>query len=260
MTTDGNNYGRIAAAEGIGTAVLMLGGPGVAILGGGTPTAVAVGGGLTLMILMYILGPASGAHVNPAVTLGMLVAKRINLRWAVTAWVAQLVGGIAGGAMLLGIANGRDPYVRGNFASNGYDRVADGQLFSGVGAVITVEVIFTALLVMVYLFAALRRFAPSMVGIVAGATLTLGWLVTGAIDGGSMNPARSLGAAVFADTDPNALGQVWVFLLFPLVGAIFGVIGWLMIDDARLEDTLLAEVPGATEVRDAAAAIDNAID
>jgi aquaporin Z len=177
MTTDGNNYGRIAAAEGIGTAVLMLGGPGVAILGGGTPTSVAVGGGLTLMILMYILGPASGAHVNPAVTLGMLVAKKISLRWAVTAWVAQIVGGIAGGAMILGIGNGRDPFVRGNFAANGYDRVADGRLFSGVGAVITVEVIFTALLVMVYLFAAHRRFAPSMVGVVAGATLTLGWLV-----------------------------------------------------------------------------------
>lgn len=260
MTTDGNNYGRIAAAEGIGTAVLMLGGPGVAILGGGTPTSVAVGGGLTLMILMYILGPASGAHVNPAVTLGMLVAKKISLRWAVTAWVAQIVGGIAGGAMILGIGNGRDPFVRGNFAANGYDRVADGRLFSGVGAVITVEVIFTALLVMVYLFAAHRRFAPSMVGVVAGATLALGWLVTGAIDGGSMNPARSLGAAVFADTDPNALGQIWVFILFPLVGAIIGVVAWLVIDEARLEDTLLVEVPGAAAVRDAAAEIDQAID
>lgn len=65
---------------------------------------------------------------------------------------------------------------------------------------------------------------------------------------------------MFADTDPNALGQIWVFILFPLVGAIIGVVAWLVIDETRLEDTLLVEVPGAAVVRDAAAEIDQAID
>ncbi len=258
--TTAENYGRIAAAEGLGTALLMLGGPGVMVLGGGSLTAMALGGGLTLMILVYLLGPASGAHLNPAVTLGSWLARGINLRWAVTAWISQFIGGIAGAAMIWGIASGRKPYVRGNFAANGFRRVADGQVFSSMGAAMTVEVIFTALLVMVYLFAAKRRFAPSMVGVVVGAALALGWLVTGAVDGGSMNPARSLASAIFADTTPSALGQVWVFILFPLIGAVVGVVAWLIVDEARLEDTLLADVPGAEAVRDAAASVDNAID
>ena len=254
------NYGRIAASEAVGTALLMIGGPGMAILGGGSAASVALAGGLTLMILVYILGPSSGAHVNPAVTLGMLLAKRIPMRWAVTAWIAQFAGAIAGAAVIWGIGSGRDPFLRGNFAANGFDRVVDASPFSGVGAVIIVEILFTALLVMVYLFAALRRFAPSMVGIVTGATLALGWLITAPIDGGSMNPARSLASALFADSGYDALSQVWVFIVFPLVGAVIGVIGFLILDDTTLEQTMLVEVPGATAVRDAAANIDDAID
>lgn len=259
-STTSANYGRIAFSEGFGTAVLMLGGPGVAILAGGSALTVALTGGLTLAILLYLLGPISGAHVNPAVTLAMLLAKKINLRWAVTAWVSQFVGGIVGAAMIWGIGRGRPGFSRGNFASNGYRRIAGDVVFSKLGGALVIEVLLTALLVVVYLFAARRHFAPSMVGVVGGATLTLGWILSSTIDGGSMNPARSLGTAIFADTSPSAIGQVWAFILFPLVGAVVGVVLWLMLDDARLEDTMLINVPGADDVRDAAASIDRAVD
>ncbi|HQV57132.1 MAG TPA: aquaporin [Ilumatobacteraceae bacterium] len=246
------NYGRIFVAELFGTAVLMLGGLGLAILAGASPAMVAVGFGLTLMILVYILGPISGAHVNPAVTLGMLLTKKITPRWAVTAWIAQFVGGALGAAIIWGIAQGREPFVRGNFGSNGWNRVADTTtIYSGIGAVMIIEVVLTALLVMVMLFAAARRFAPSMVGVVAGSTMLVGYLLSQPIDGGAMNPARSLGAALFAQSQYDALKQVWLFIVFPLIGAVVGTVLWLVLDEARLEDTYLAEVPGATVVRDA---------
>ena len=246
------NLGRIFAAELFGTAVLMLGGLGLLILTGASYTTVAVGFGLTLMILVYIIGPTSGAHVNPAVTLAMLLSKRISAAWALVAWAAQLIGAIVGAAVIWGIAQGREPFVRGNFGSSGWNRVADrAHVFSGIGAAMVIEIVLTALLVMVYLFAAARRFAPSMVGLVIGSTMLLGYLLSMPIDGGSMNPARSLGSAIFAQSQYDALKQVWLFILFPLIGAIVGVILWLILDEARLEDTYLAEVPGATAVRDA---------
>lgn len=246
------NYGRIFAAELFGTAVLMLCGLGLLILTGASYATVAVGFGLTLMVLVYIVGPISGAHVNPAVTLAMWATKKISVKWAVTAWVAQFAGAILGSAIIWGIAQGRKPFVRGNFGSSGWNRVADrATVFSGVGAAMVIEIVLTALLVIVYLFAAARRFAPSMVGVVIGTTLLIGYLLSMPIDGGSMNPARSLGSAIFAQSQYDALKQVWLFIVFPLIGAIVGVILWLILDEARLEDTYLAEVPGATTVRDA---------
>ena len=245
-----SDYGRIAASEFIGTMLLMLGGPGVFLLGGATATTMALGIGVTLMVLMYLLGPTSGAHLNPAVSLGMFLAKRINLRWMLTSWVSQCAGAIAGFATIWGIARVRPDYVRGNFLANGYERYAEPFTFSSLGAVATIEIILAAVLVMAYLFAAHRRFAPSMVGVVVGGVMTMGWLLSMAIDGGSMNPARSLGAAIFAAPARGALGQLWAFIVFPLVGALVGVVAWLILDPARLEDTLLVEVPGAEAVRD----------
>jgi len=93
--------------------------------------------------------------------------------------------------------------------------------------------------VFVVLATTARKFAPGFGGLVAGLTLTLIHLVTIPIDNTSVNPARSLATAVFADTDPNALGQLWAFIVFPLIGAVVGVFVWLLIDDSRLEDTML---------------------
>ncbi len=241
------NNGRIMVAELVGTTVLMLGGPGVAVFTAGKVgvLGVALGFGLSLLIMAYVIGPISGCHINPAVTLGMLLARKINGAHAVFAWIGQIIGGVGGAAIIYGIATGRDDFERGQFAAN----LWSGQYY-GVGAAIVTEVILTALLVLVVLFTTTRKFAPGFGGLVIGLTLTLIHLISIPIDNTSVNPARSLGTALFADTSFEALQQLWVFIVFPLVGAIVGVVLFLVLDDARLEDTMLAEVPGLREVRD----------
>jgi aquaporin Z len=263
METPSN--GRILAAELFGTMVLMLGGPGLAILlpnvasnivtgedaaaaaGAGITRLliISLGFGLSLLIMAYVIGPISGCHINPAVTLGMWLAKKVNGAHAVFAVVGQLIGAVIGATLIYGIASGQsDDWERGQFAAN----LWSGDYW-GLGSTIVVEVLFTAILVVVVLFTTTRKFAPGMGGLVAGLTLTLIHLVTIPVDNTSVNPARSLGAAIFSDSD--ALQQLWAFIVFPLIGAVVGVIVWLVLDDTRLEDTLLAEVPGAVEARDA---------
>ncbi|MET0145369.1 MAG: aquaporin [Ilumatobacteraceae bacterium] len=248
------SYVPVVTAELIGTAVLVLAGPGSAILAAQAIgiLGVALAFGFALLILAYVLGPISGCHINPAITLGMLLANKITVRHAVWAWIAQFVGGIMGACIIFGIASGRDGWQRGGFASNGWDR--DG--FSGLGATIIVEIVFTALLVFVVLSTTGRRFAPGFGGLVAGITLTLIHLVTIPVDNTGVNPARSLATAIFADTDPSALSQLWAFIIFPLIGSVIGVFVWLLVDEARLESTMLdTEILRATRDR-----IDEAVD
>lgn len=237
------DYGSILSAELIGTAVLVLCGPGAAILVpdfAGKLILVSLSFGLALLAMAYAIGSVSGCHINPAVTLGMLLANKVNVRHAVYAWIGQIVGGIFGAAVIYGIASGADGYERGGFASNGWDRpfTGDGPIY-GLGSTIVVEIVFTALLVFVVLSTTTRKFVPGFGGLVAGLTLTLIHLVTIPIDNTSVNPARSLATAIFADADPNALGQLWAFILFPMIGAVLGVFVWLMVDDSRLEETRL---------------------
>ncbi|MFV0309381.1 MAG: aquaporin [Desertimonas sp.] len=237
------DFGRILAAELVGTAVLVLCGPGSAILVPGFPgkqILVAFAFGLALMSMAYVIGPVSGCHINPAVTLGMVIARKVSHRHAAYAMVGQLIGGIGAAAVIWGIASGRGGYERGGFASNGWDRpFTDAGHIYGLGSVIIVEVVFTALLVFVVLATTGSRFPAGFGGLVAGLTLTLIHLVTIPIDNTSVNPVRSLATAIFADSDPNALGQVWAFILFPLIGAVIGVVVWLLVDESSLEDTML---------------------
>ncbi len=125
------NNARILAAELVGTLVLMLGGPGVAILlpglgllpeGDATTAAgllklliVALGFGFSLLIMWYVIAPISGCHINPAVTLGMFLANKIDMVHAVYAWIGQVVGAVGGAAIIFGIASGRDGFERGQF-------------------------------------------------------------------------------------------------------------------------------------------------
>ena len=255
------NNGRILAAELVGTLVLMLGGPGVAILlpalgllpeGDASTGAgllkiliIALGFGFSLMIMCYVIGPISGCHINPAVTLGMLLARKVDMTQAVYSWIGQVVGAIGGCAIIYGIASGRDGFQRGQFAAN----LWSGKYY-GLGSAIVVEVLLTGLLVMVVLFTTTKKFAPGMGGLVIGLTLTLIHLISIPVDNTSVNPARSLGTALFADSHTDALKQLWAFILFPMIGGVVGVIAWLMLDETRLEDTDLVELPGASELRD----------
>ena len=196
--------------------------------------------------MAYFIGPISGCHINPAVTLGMLLAKKINSAHAVFAWLGQLAGGFIGGAIIYGIASGRSGFKSGSFASN----LWTGD-FYGFGSMVIVEVLLTALLVLVVLFTTTKNFAPGFGGLVIGLTLMVIHLISIPVDNTSVNPARSIGTAVFAETSTHALQQVWAFIVFPMLGAALGVVIFLMLDSSRLEDTMLAEVPGMATSRDA---------
>ena len=246
------NNGRILAAELVGTLVLMLGGPGVAILlpalgllpDGDASTGagllkiliIALGFGFSLMIMCYVIGPISGCHINPAVTLGMLLARKVTTMHAVYAWVGQVVGAIGGAAIIYGIASGRDGFHRGQFAAN----LWSGKYY-GLGSAIIVEVLLTGLLVMVVLFTTTKKFAPGMGGLVIGLTLTLIHLISIPVDNTSVNPARSIGVAVF--TGGWALTQLWVFIVFPLIGGALGALVWRLLAG---EDEVIAESGDAT--------------
>ena len=255
------NNARILGAEAFGTAVLMMGGPGTAILmpaGEAKVLAVALAFGFSLLVMAYTIGPISGCHINPAVTLGMWLARKVNGAHAFFAVIGQLLGAAIGGFIIWGIARGVDGYDRASFASNGFTDHSPGGY--GLGSVIVVEVIFTALLVAVVLFTTSRKYSVGFGGLVAGLTYTLIHLITIPIDNTSVNPARSFGAAIFANGSSDALEQLWVFIVFPLVGALLGVFVWLMLDDSRLEDTMLDAAP-LRAVRDLADhAIDEAVD
>ena len=216
---------------------------------------VALGFGLSLLIMWYVIGPISGCHINPAVTLGMLLSRKIDTTHAVYAWIGQVVGAITGAAIIFGIANGNDGFERGQFAAN----LWSGPYF-GLGSAIVVEVLLTALLVLVVLFTTTKKFAPGMGGLVIGLTLTLIHLISIPVDNTSVNPARSLATALFADSSTEALQQLWAFILFPLIGAVVGVIIWLMLDEAKLEDTELDELPGASELRNVLGNLSKGID
>jgi aquaporin Z len=232
---------RIYGAEAVGTAVLMLIGPGTAILAADKVgnIGVALSFGFALLAMVYAIGHVSGCHINPAVTLAFVVAKKLSIQTAVYYWVAQVLGALAGGLLLYVATEGGDtdkPLDQtGVFAANGWgDKI--GSNF-GIGSVIVVEIVFTALLIFVVLSTTTRQFPVGFNGIAAGLTLAMIHMATIPVDNTSVNPARSIGAAVFSGSD--ALAQLWAFIVWPLVGAIVGVFVWLMVHDARLEDTML---------------------
>jgi aquaporin Z len=213
-------------AEFLGTAILVFFGVGLATLmfgfgfdagsvaAGVIATALAFG--LTLMALAYVLGPISGCHVNPAVTLGVLLAKRIALRDAVGYWVAQFVGGIVGALVLWAIFE-QTPQYRTSVQGLGTDGYAKASLTHlNLGGALLVEVILTAVFVFVILGVTSKIANAATAGMVIGLTLTVIHLFGIPLTGTSVNPARSLGPALIVGG--TALSQVWVFLVAPLVG------------------------------------------
>ena len=252
MTTTGmDNRMQAIAAELIGTMVLMLGGPGSAILAGKgiTTLGVALAFGFSLLVLVYAIGAISGCHVNPAVSLAMLITRRINVRQFVEYVVAQIIGAVLGGLIIFVIAKGHSGFhAKNNFAANGYGTFSPGGFNLGAAAV--VEIVFTALLCFVVLSSTHRKFHSALSGLAIGLVLALIHLVTIPVDNTSVNPARSLGAAVFAGSD--ALKQLWAFIVFPLIGAVVGVLAWLAVDDGRLEDTILGQSGALRKARDVA--------
>lgn len=252
------NNSRILAAEAVGTAVLVIGGIGSAVIGTGIGSlGVALAFGLSLVVLGYTIGHISGCHVNPAVTLAMLITRKIPTGSAAFYFLGQLIGAVVGACVVFGIASGVDDFDSfGYFAQNGWGEWSPGGY--GLGATIVVEIVFTALLVVVALSIGHRHFAAGAGGLTVGLTYAVIHLVTIPVDHTGVNPARSFAAALFAGGD--AWIQLWAFILFPLVGAIIGVFVWLMLDDTRLEATM-AFVPALAQARDlATSAVDEVVD
>lgn len=232
---------RLNGAETLGTTLLMIGAPGAVILGAPVLGATALAFGLSVMVATVVVGPRSGAHINPAITLGMLIARRIDGKHAAMAWIGQVIGAALGGAVVLTVANSQPGFERGTFFANGWGDVSLGG-YDWPGVLIA-EFVFSALLVLVALTLAGDRHSWGMRGLVMGATTGVVALVTLPVTNVGSNPARSFGTAIFASTDSQALGMLWLFLLVPLAGAVAGVALWLMIDDTRLEQTGLFLAP-----------------
>ena len=230
---------RVAGAEFLGTLVLMVVGPGCAILAANTMGAfgVALAFGFALLIMAYAIGHISGCHINPAVTLAFVVSGKLSLARAIYYWIAQVAGAIVGGLLLFIVTEGGDLDNTTNgagkqiFAANGWgDKI--GSPF-GLGSVIVVEIVFTALLIFVVLSTTTAGFSAGFGGLAAGLTLAGIHLATIPVDNTSVNPARSIGAAIFSGGD--AMAQLWAFILWPLVGGIVGAFAWAFIHNQRVD-------------------------
>jgi aquaporin Z len=239
-------------AEGIGTFVLVLGGVGTAVLAGRYTgmLGIALAFGLTLLVLMYAIGPVSGCHVNPAVTVGLCVAKKIKPMDAVGYVVAQCVGAITAAAMVYLIADsgpfGYSASSQG-LGANGYGTHSPAGF--GMGGAFLAEVLLTGLLVFTVLGATHIRAPVGFAGIAVGFVLTVCNLVSIPVDNTSVNPARSLGPALLAGG--WALSQLWLFIVAPAIG---GVLAALLHGALRPEPAMGAAqasrgAPSASEAR-----------
>ncbi len=216
------------SAEAFGTFWLVFGGCGSAILAAGVPevgigfVGVSFAFGLTVLTMAYAVGGISGGHFNPAVSLGLAIAGRFAYKDLVPYWLAQLVGGIVGAAVLFVIASGVAGYTPGGFASNGYDALSPGGY--GLVAALVAEVVLTAFFLIVILGSTAKAAPAGFAPIAIGLSLTLIHLISIPVTNTSVNPARSIAAAIFAQN--GALGQVWLFIVAPLVGAAIGAAIW----------------------------------
>lgn len=217
MGDDGRRY----VAELIGTFVLVFGGVGTAVLAGEFVGAlgVALAFGLALLVMVYAIGPVSGCHINPAVTLGLLLTGKFPASRAAGYVIAQIVGAILAAAaiwMIAGDIPGGYDLQAGGLGANGYDDHSPNGY--GLLAAIAAEIILTAFLVYTVLGATHRAAPVGFAGIAIGLVLTLIHLVSIPITNTSVNPARSIGPAVFVRD--WALSQLWVFIVAPLIGAV----------------------------------------
>lgn len=215
------------AAEFLGTFWLVFGGCGSAVLAAAFPGVgigwhgVSLAFGLTVLTMAYAIGPVSGCHLNPAVSIGLWMAGRFPAERVAPYAVAQVLGACAAGGVLYFIASGVPAFAGpGGFASNGYGVHSPGG-YGRVPALLT-EVVMTMFFVLVILGATGPRAVPGFAPIAIGLALTLIHLVSIPVTNTSVNPARSTGVALFADA--WARQQLWAFWVAPIVGAVLGAL------------------------------------
>lgn len=231
-------------AEAFGTLLLVLGVISTALFAanfGASPEGTSLGVGflgvslavgITVIAGAYAFGPISGGHFNPAVTLGLAAAGRFPWRDALPYIAAQVIGGLVATTLIVLIGLfGPEGWLGaaqdGGFASNGFGELSPGGF--GIGAAIIVEVLFTALFVIVILGVTHSTRGSNFAGLAIGLALVLIHLAIIPIDNASVNPARSIATAVYGG--PLALSQVWVFIVFPIVGALIAGLAYRALFD-----------------------------
>ena len=225
------NAFRKYLAEFIGTFVLVLVACGVAIVTGcsvlnpGAYVATALAFGLVIVAMAYSIGNISGCHINPAVSIAMLVSRKMSLKDFCGYVIAQVLGAIAGAAVLR--------LLFGADCGFGANAVAEGVSLGGGFAA---EAILTCVFVLAILGVTSREQFSHVAGLVIGGALTLVHLLGIAITGTSVNPARSLGPAIFAGGKP--LEQIWIFILAPLVGGVVAALIWMFLDHKEPEKNI----------------------
>jgi aquaporin Z len=241
------NLGKKLTAEFLGTFWLVLGGCGSAVLaanfgGDGNPLGIGFVGvslafGLTVLTGAYAFGHISGGHFNPAVSLGLWAGGRFPAKDLLPYIVAQVLGGIAAGFILLQIAKGGggfaiDPTAAGAFATNGYDALSPGGYT--VAAAFLCEVVLTAFFLIVIMGSTHKNAPTGFAPIAIGLALTLIHLISIPVTNTSVNPARSTAVAVFVGS--GALSQLWLFWVAPILGALIGgmLYGWLGRDEPNI--------------------------
>jgi aquaporin Z len=210
-------------AEALGTFILVFFGCGSAVIAGAiiTYTGIALAFGLAVVAAAYSLGAISGAHLNPAVSLGMVTAGRMSIGDFIGYSVAQVIGAIVAAGVLLIVVSGTTAYVPGNLGQNGFGSGYLGEY--GIFAAFVFEFVMTFIFVTVVLGATGSGAAPGFAGLAIGLTLTAIHLVGINVTGVSVNPARSIGPAVFVGG--SALSQLWLFIIAPLAGgALAGIL------------------------------------
>jgi aquaporin Z len=222
------------SAEFFGTFWLVLGGCGSAVLAAGFPelgigfVGVSLAFGLTVLTMAYAVGHVSGAHFNPAVTVGLAAAGRIGWNTVPGYIVAQVLGGVAAALVLYLIVSGKADFAGvGGFASNGFGEHSPGK-FSMMSALIT-EVVLTAMFLVVILGVTHKNAPAGFAPLAIGLALTLIHLISIPVTNTSVNPARSTAVALFAE--PWALQQLWLFWVAPVVGGIIGALVHKAISD-----------------------------
>jgi aquaporin Z len=248
--------GRKLTAEFIGTALLVIFAVGAATLafgfnaaGASTSSGVvmtALTFGLVLLSLVYAIGPISGCHINPAVTMGFFVSKRMSLSEAIGYWIAQFAGGIVGAIVLWAIFQGAPSYSRktNGLGADGFGK--QSMIGLNVGGAFAAEVVLTFLFVLVVLTATSYVASANFAGLAIGMALTAVHLFGIPLTGTSVNPARSLGPALVVGG--VALSQVWLFIVAPLVGGTIAAVAHQYVFHARPEEG--ARVAGGVEPSD----------
>ena len=243
---------RKIVAELLGTGLLVYFGVGVATLSFGFGTtgssfaagvvATALAFGLVLLVLAYVLGPISGCHINPAVTIGAWLSGRVPLRDALGYWAAQFIGGILGALLLWATFSCSPLYSRSKtgLGTNGWG--AASHIHINAGGAFLIEVIMTAVFVFAVLGATSKTSNAATAGIIIGFSLTVVHFIGIPITGTSVNPARSLGPALIVGG--TALSQVWLFIVAPLVGgALAAGLHRVLYPEPPVEALASGEVP-----------------